>query len=391
MARVIYAQRPVDDMSAEEQRAEYNDMRAREELWHRLKTAIKLECEEDETPIVLMMLERWVLLDQYRLPPEDAAHAKKRLNKLRIALDKLETTAYMGSRAREKAERAFATKATDCAQSWAANAYGVPGANFNANENAWIKASPANAVEECFGPAMPAPDLSSARTTRTRRKDALRAALGEDEHEERSAPSAATLGGGTESRKRRVILRVSSNDNGESRKRARVETPSSDSGEDVLSGASSEDEDEGEDEVAGESNGASKPPASTEDGIVDGSEAYIACVRCRKRGHKCRVRLVERAPRVPGACARCSAQKEKCEGAVWKAPESPQAASPNALRAVGASVGDLDGPNVSSRVLSLELAVAGLGDKVDVLGAQLQRVEDMLKVVISAVAPASSS
>ncbi|KZV92084.1 hypothetical protein EXIGLDRAFT_693036 [Exidia glandulosa HHB12029] len=101
MARVIYAPRPVNDMSAEEQRAEYDDICAREELWRRLKTAIKLECEADETPIVVTMLERWVLLDQYRLPPEDAAHAKKRLNELRTALDKLETTAYTGSRARE--------------------------------------------------------------------------------------------------------------------------------------------------------------------------------------------------------------------------------------------------------------------------------------------------
>ncbi|KZV98522.1 hypothetical protein EXIGLDRAFT_763377 [Exidia glandulosa HHB12029] len=388
MARVIYAQRPIDDMSAEEQRAEYDDICAREELWQRLKVAIKVDCEKDETPIVLAMLERWILLDQYRLPPQDAAHAKSRLGELRTALDTLETT-YASSRARDAAERSFATAATDCAQSWAANANGVPGANFNANERAWIRARPANAVEECFGPAMPAPDLSNARANRNRRKDALRAALGEDEQGAGPAPSATSSGGATESRKRRVILRVAPNDNDsrEPRKRARVETPSSGSGEDVSSGASSE----GEDEVGSKSDGASKPPASTEDGIVDGSEAYIACVRCRKRGHKCRVRLVERAPRVPGACARCSAQKEKCEGAVWKAPESPQAASPNAPHAVGASVGDLDGSNVSSRVLSLELAVAGLGDKVDVLGAQLQRVEEMLKVVVAAVAPTPSS
>ncbi|KZV77993.1 hypothetical protein EXIGLDRAFT_693210, partial [Exidia glandulosa HHB12029] len=278
----------------------------------------------------------------------------------------------------EKAERVFATKATDCAQSWAANAYGVPGANFNANEYAWIRASPATAVEECFGPAMPAPDLSGARTTRTRRKDALRAALGEDEHEERSAPSAATLGGGTASRKR-----------------ARVDTPSSGSGEDVSSGASSEDEDEGEneveDEVAGESDGASKPPASTEDGIVDGSEAYVACVRCRKRGHVCQVRLVERNPRVPGACARCSAQKEKCEGAVWKAPESPPVSSPAVRFAVDASHGDGEVSDAPARVALLEQSVAELGGKVDALGAQLQRVEEMLKVVVAAVAPIPSS
>lgn len=197
MARVIYAQRPVDDMSAEEQRAEYDDIRAREELWRRLKSALKLDCEDDETPIVLTMLERWILLDQYRLPSADAAAAKRRFNELCAALDKFETTAYTSSRAREKAERVFATKATDCAQSWAANAYGVPGANFNANEHAWIRASSAEAVEERFGPAMPAPDLSSAHANRTRRKDALRVALGEDEHEERPATSAATLGGGT--------------------------------------------------------------------------------------------------------------------------------------------------------------------------------------------------
>ncbi|KZW00768.1 hypothetical protein EXIGLDRAFT_761325 [Exidia glandulosa HHB12029] len=105
----------------------------------------------------------------------------------------------------------------------------------------------------------------------------------------------------------------------------------------------------------------------------------------------CLVRLVERNPRIPGACARCSAQKEKCEGAIWKAPESPPVTSPAAQRAVGAAAGDHNGLDASTRVPSLELAVAELEKKVDVLGAQVQRVEDMLKVVMSAVAPASSS
>ncbi|KZV87550.1 hypothetical protein EXIGLDRAFT_773543 [Exidia glandulosa HHB12029] len=389
MARVIYAQRPIDDMSAEEQRAEYDDICAREELWQRLKVAIKVDCEKDETPIVLAMLERWILLDQYRLPPQDAAHAKKRLDELRTALDSLETTTYASSRARDAAERSFATAATDCAQSWAAKAYGVPGANFNANEYAWIRARPAKAVEECFGPAMPAPNLSNARANRNRRKDALQAALGEDEQGAGPAPSAASSGGGTEPRKRRVILRVAPNDNGsrEPRKRARVQTSSSGSGEDVSSRASTEDEDE----VDGESGDVSKAPVSTEEGIVDGSEAYVACVRCRKRGHVCQVRLVERNPRVPGACARCSAQKEKCEGAVWKAPQSPQVSSPTVQRAADAPRGDGEGSDAPTRVASLELSVAELSGKVDALGAQLQRVEEMLKVVIAAVAPTPSS
>ncbi|KZV83301.1 hypothetical protein EXIGLDRAFT_701543 [Exidia glandulosa HHB12029] len=189
MARVAHSVSTGADPAASEKRVELDNMRSRARLWRRLKGLFPVEPPDDvdeHVSTVEVMLERWILLDQFDVPRSDCAKVSKRFDELCAVLAEYEESFADTRRVSRTDQHAFATRVADCALFWASSISAVAGDQFSDEEYAWIAVrDPAAAAKSIL---VSRPNLDAAYAALEERKRALLDALGEDNGRKSTTP-----------------------------------------------------------------------------------------------------------------------------------------------------------------------------------------------------------
>ncbi|KZW03470.1 hypothetical protein EXIGLDRAFT_695891 [Exidia glandulosa HHB12029] len=177
---------PVADLDIDAQHEELKEIRDREDMWRQLKV---LFCVEDNKyPVVLAMLERWILLDDPALPLRKQKRADALWDSACDALDMLNETVDDENRVAAAVHRRCVLSVTDCAQSWANLARAVH--NFEDDELDWIASKADEAVNRYTARR---PDFSTSLARLAERKATLLEAVGEEDEEREDTPPGPTI------------------------------------------------------------------------------------------------------------------------------------------------------------------------------------------------------
>ncbi|KZV92587.1 hypothetical protein EXIGLDRAFT_692603 [Exidia glandulosa HHB12029] len=374
MVRVARPATRVSDLSPDAQREELDNIYEREGFWRRLKVLFVVK--NGHYPLVLDMLERWILLDEPRLVGREQTLASQRRDELWAALELFTESVDSQKRVSSDAYRQFLQSATACALSWASYATGVPN-RFNDEEYVWVqKHKPEDAEEAADCVLQDPPDLSDARARLTARKTDLKAALGEEEHKAESyvAPLRIESKFVADTPPEAFVRRTKHSVDDSAphtlpSKRARVGSSAKSGGASAVSSDGGSELRENDDPAATSTSAASSnthgpvaaPVASLR--VVDGSLAAKKCERCEGDGVDCVARVHKQAKR-PAACELCSSRKRRCIGAVWvEQAEDPTQVT---VRALESAVRDLK--------TTLE---AKINDLTRVVQAQAQEIQEL--------------
>ncbi|KZV80338.1 hypothetical protein EXIGLDRAFT_733222, partial [Exidia glandulosa HHB12029] len=344
------------------QRTALKDIRQRENFWRMLKVLFPVA--PTNYPIVLDMLERWILLDEPKLERHDQIQADKRWDELCDAVDELSDAVDRKNRVSADAYGRFMLEATRCAWRWASYATGVPN-DFNEEEYCWIALK--EAADAVGGSLQQPPDLSAARARFAAHKATILEALGEKDDEREKTPPPPRVQGEFDaflSRSKRSGRHSPLDES--SNKRARV--ADNDSGEEEP--LENEDELEDEDMDVPKSSSGSRRNLIKADapfGVADGDLATKKCHRCEHAGVECVARLHKQSKR-PAKCEYCARLGKPCYGVVWGPPVEEPAAV--ALHTVQASVDDLK---------------ASMESRLDGQAQEIKELKDMVQSLIQSI------
>ena len=165
----------IAEMSEDELRAELGSLRVREELWEELWE--RFSRMDGGTHVLLSILERWVLLNQFT---ETDFHRKKEsqyMKNLQNEVDRFDAECGTVSNITVEMRSRFDLKITNLAQNWTLLAREHPQSDFSTTESIWARKRTSRAVALLWESALQQPDLSSARNARAARTEALQKAL----------------------------------------------------------------------------------------------------------------------------------------------------------------------------------------------------------------------
>ncbi|KZV78157.1 hypothetical protein EXIGLDRAFT_784232 [Exidia glandulosa HHB12029] len=365
MVRAAPDRPSVLDLDADAQHDELKEISDREDMWRQLKVLFRVE--DGKYPVVLAMLERWILLDDPALPKHKQRRGNELWDSVCDALEVFNACVDDEDRVSAAAHRQFVLSVTDCVLSWATLA--SVSHEFEDDEWDWIALKADKAADRYLASR---PDFSASRARLAARKTALLEALTLEEEEREDTPPCPVIEESVASptpsgslAKRRAPEAASAVPKS---KRARVEQAGDTSGEDEPSG----DDDVPPDESPAKRKKPRLPtPSGTPFGVADNEEATKKCERCAKRRVECRARL-NRQTRRPGRCHLCYKLDKECEGAVWGAPvEDPGVV---ALRKLETSLDELKASTD-----------AKLDEQADLIQTQTQEIRELRDLLLSFV------
>ncbi|KZV99816.1 hypothetical protein EXIGLDRAFT_762281 [Exidia glandulosa HHB12029] len=380
MARVARPATRVSDLSPDAQREELDHIYEREGFWRQLKVLFIVKT--GHYPLVLDMLERWILLDEPKLVGRERTLALQRRSELWAALEAFKESVDEQKKVSSDAYHQFLHSATACALLWASYATGVPN-RFSNEEYVWVqKHKPEDAEEAADCVLQDPPDLSDARARLAARKTDLKAALGEDNREIESNVAPLRIEDRFEAFLRRTKRTVDDSAMPASpSKRVRVGNSAKAGGASAVPLNDGYEQQEAE-EIVSTSTPLANPTvpsgvaaSEASSGVANGNFAVKKCERCEGDDVDCIMKVHLQANR-PAACELCWRRKRRCVGAVWvEQPDDPTQVSLHALESV---VRDLK--------TTLE---AKIDDLSRVVRAQAQEIQE-LKASVRARSPEAS-